>query len=220
MEDQQLNDDSHYEISLTATQAFVAFVLLLLSLVASFAFGVMVGRGQLDTEAAKRGKDAETTQITERPMPAVTAEQAVAEPVTETAAAETAAEAGVEFEISAPAEPVAAKPAPVEESTTTPPAPIAAPAAKTPPPVAVPPPAPASGPVWAQLLATGDQTRAEQLAAKLIDAGFTAAFVDRVKGDKGTIHRVRVRFRSDAEARAAVPKLQSYTTEKVLVTTK
>src|SRR5438132_13287364 len=39
-------DQSHYEISLTAGQAFVAFVLLLLSLAASFAFGLVIGRGQ------------------------------------------------------------------------------------------------------------------------------------------------------------------------------
>lgn len=211
MEDQQLNDDSHYEISLTATQAFVAFVLLLLSLAAAFAFGVMVGRGQLDPEASKRGGEAETTQITERPMPTTPAESVPAEPVAETAAPEAAAtEAGDEIEISSPAAavptatsaiPPAAKPVPPAQ-------PVAAPAPAT------------SGPVYAQLLATSDAKRAETLAAKLIDAGFTAAFVDRVKSDKGTIHRVRVRFRSDADARAAVPALQKYTTENVLVTTK
>src|SRR5256886_16248909 len=40
------DDQSHYEISLTAGQAFVAFVLLLLSLAASFAFGLMISRAQ------------------------------------------------------------------------------------------------------------------------------------------------------------------------------
>ncbi|MDQ6803364.1 MAG: hypothetical protein M3041_21385, partial [Acidobacteriota bacterium] len=39
-------DQSHYEISLTAGQAFVAFVLLLLSLAASFAFGLMISHAQ------------------------------------------------------------------------------------------------------------------------------------------------------------------------------
>jgi len=216
MEEQQLNDDSHYEISLTATQAFVAFVLLLLSLAASFAFGVMVGRGQLDPEAAKRARDAETTQITERPMPVIPAETSATETVADAGAPATSTEVGDEVEInspspaaptdSAPATPVTT-PATVKPDTPAPSAPATAPAAST-------------GPVYAQLLATGDATRAETLAAKLIDAGFTAAFVDRVKGDKGTIHRVRVRFRTDADARAAVPKLQPYTTEKVLVTTK
>jgi hypothetical protein len=41
-------DQSHYEISLTAGQAFVAFVLLLLSIAASFGFGLMIGKGQGD----------------------------------------------------------------------------------------------------------------------------------------------------------------------------
>src|SRR5687768_11407389 len=48
MEEQHHDDQSHYEISLTAGQAFVAFVLLLLSLAASFAFGLMLGKGQGD----------------------------------------------------------------------------------------------------------------------------------------------------------------------------
>src|SRR6266702_2736695 len=45
-EEQLIDDQSHYEISLTAGQAFIAFVLLLLSLAASFAFGLVIGRGQ------------------------------------------------------------------------------------------------------------------------------------------------------------------------------
>ena len=48
----QHDDQSHYEISLTAGQAFLAFVLLLLSLAASFAFGLIVGRGQGDDRVA------------------------------------------------------------------------------------------------------------------------------------------------------------------------
>ena len=47
MSEEPITDDqSHYEVSLTAGQAFLAFVLLLLSLAASFAFGLMIGRGQ------------------------------------------------------------------------------------------------------------------------------------------------------------------------------
>src|SRR5512146_986566 len=77
MSDEQVVDDSsHYEISLTAGQAFVAFVLLLLSLAASFAFGVMIGKGQGDdrlvvkqspgvvTEAAAaKGDDARIVEL-------------------------------------------------------------------------------------------------------------------------------------------------------------
>src|SRR5437763_1439917 len=89
---------SHYEISLTAGQAFVAFVLLLLSLAASFAFGLMIGKGQAD----------------------------------------------------------------------------------------------------------------ERLAAKVINRGFTSAYVERGANDKGTIWRVRVKFPSEAEANAALPRLREF----------
>ena len=51
-------DQSHYEISLTAGQAFVAFVLLLLSLAASFAFGLMIGKGQADERLVVRKEPA------------------------------------------------------------------------------------------------------------------------------------------------------------------
>lgn len=57
MEEVLTDDQSHYEISLTAGQAFVAFVLLLLSLAASFAFGLLIGRGATDEHLALR-KDA------------------------------------------------------------------------------------------------------------------------------------------------------------------
>jgi hypothetical protein len=57
-----VDDQSHYEISLTAGQAFVAFVLLLLSLAASFAFGLMIGKGQADERLVVRK---ETPVVTE-----------------------------------------------------------------------------------------------------------------------------------------------------------
>src|SRR5207302_11242740 len=57
--DEVLSDDqSHYEVSLTAGQAFVAFVLLLLSLAASFAFGLMIGKGQADERLVVRKEPA------------------------------------------------------------------------------------------------------------------------------------------------------------------
>src|SRR6476620_1951121 len=63
MSEELLTDEqSHYEISLTAGQAFVAFVLLLLSLAASFAFGLMIGRGQGDDRLVVRK---EPTVVTE-----------------------------------------------------------------------------------------------------------------------------------------------------------
>ena len=57
-----VDDQSHYEISLTAGQAFAAFVLLLLSLAASFAFGLMLGKGQADERLVVRK---ETPVVTE-----------------------------------------------------------------------------------------------------------------------------------------------------------
>jgi septal ring-binding cell division protein DamX len=65
-------------------------------------------------------------------------------------------------------------------------------------------------PHFAQLLSTSDQKTAEALAAKLIDGGFTSAYVERGMTDKGTIFRVRVKFPSEQEARAAVTKLSQF----------
>src|SRR6476469_11061834 len=57
-----IDDQSHYEVSLTAGQAFVAFVLLLLSLAASFAFGLMIGRGQADERLVVKKEPAVVTE--------------------------------------------------------------------------------------------------------------------------------------------------------------
>ena len=65
MEEHTADDSSHYEISLTAGQAFVAFVLLLLSLAASFAFGLMLGKGQADDRLVVQK---ETPVVTEAAM--------------------------------------------------------------------------------------------------------------------------------------------------------
>src|SRR5438094_9251465 len=56
------DDQSHYEISLTAGQAFIAFVLLLLSLAASFAFGLMIGKGQGDERLVVRKEPSIVTE--------------------------------------------------------------------------------------------------------------------------------------------------------------
>jgi cell division septation protein DedD len=195
--EQQLNDDSsHYEISLTAGQAFVAFVLLLLSLAASFAFGIMVGRGQGPDLVATRQEP--VSAITEEPVIVEIPETVPAAPV-ESTRPETADRGGDDFVIE-PARATETPPRPAEPETPAPPSSTA--------PV----------PHFAQLLSTGDQKTAELLAARLIDDGFTAAYVERTKGDSGMIHRVRVRFPTEADARAAVPKLQRYTTEEIWVT--
>jgi hypothetical protein len=166
----EAEDQSHYEISLTAGQAFVAFVLLLLSLAASFAFGLMISHAQPGpiNEAA--------SVMQKKSPPAAKAEIAVRED---------------DFK------------APTIESG--PPAiqpvkPAAQPAAPT-------------QPTYAQLLSTADQKSAEALAAKLIERGFTAAYVERTTGEKGPTFRVRIKFPTEGEAHAAETRLKEFSKE-------
>jgi cell division septation protein DedD len=207
-----VDDQSHYEISLTAGQAFVAFVLLLLSLAASFAFGLMLGKGQADERLVVRK---ETPVVTEAAlMPKKNAGEivelgvsdddfvapetnttATAAPVTDSAASTTAVTPVIEEE----APPAAATTtAPQQPPTTT---------------IAVAAPPPVSVPHIAQLLSTGDQKTAEALAVRVINRGFNTAYVERGTTDKGPVYRVRVRFNSEAEARAAEPKLREFSKE-------
>ena len=168
MEEVLTDDQSHYEISLTAGQAFVAFVLLLLSLAASFAFGLMIGKGQTDDHLVARREPA-----------AVINEAAVAPKKVAPKVAEVAND---DFK------PSVVEPAPDVKAT----APVEA------------------VPAFAQILSSADQKTAEALAARLIEGGFTAAYVERTTTDKGTIFRVRIKFPSEAEAHAAEPKLKAF----------
>lgn len=222
------DDQSHYEISLTAGQAFAAFVLLMLSLAAAFAFGLMIGKGQADdrlvvqketpvvTEASLAPKKSEgrivelgvedndfqeagTTSVgdTAEHIPTETMSAVLEETTT------TEAPAIIESAAAAPAAtPVAATPAPVQSAAATP--------AAT---------AGARVTTYAQLLSTSDQKTAETLAAKLIDRGFTAAYVERGSNANGPIYRVRVKFGSEPEARAAEPRLREFSKE-VWITTR
>jgi cell division septation protein DedD len=222
------DDQSHYEISLTAGQAFVAFVLLLLSLAAAFAFGLMIGKGQADERLVVRKEtpvvnEASLTpkknegQIVELGVANDDFEEMAAQPAPATDSTVTAAivEEGAPATTTSTAATETAPP--VAEAVTTPPA--ATPVVAT--PVATPP---ATAGVlhvttYAQLLSTSDQKTAEALAARLIDRGFTAAYVERGTADKGPIYRVRVKFDSEADARAAEVKLKQYSKE-VWITTK
>ena len=187
-----IDDQSHYEVSLTAGQAFLAFVLLLLSLAAAFAFGLLIGRGQADDKLSVR-KDAAVLNETGAPA-AKSSTRNVDVAVKDD-----------DFK--------AAEPAKLVEETSAPPAAAA-------PPRPAPSPAAASTahasaaavavPHYAQVLSTSDQKTAEGLAAKLIDGGFNSAYVERTATGKGTVYRVRVRFPSETEARAAVAKLSTY----------
>lgn len=188
-DDPMPDDSSHYEISLTAGQAFTAFVLLLLSLALSFAFGIMIGKG--------RAED----RLVVRSQPSVIEE---AEPAGD----------GSIVELGVPP----TQPAEPESSTI-----VEEPPATLEPEPAVPPPAtetPESSaiPHFAQLLSTREAAAAEALAARLIDDGYTSAYVERVPSDDGgMIYRVRVRFSSEQAARQAVESLRAYAPGEIWV---
>ena len=209
MEEQHAVDDqSHYEISLTAGQAFIAFVLLLLSLAASFAFGLMLGKGQADERLVVRK---ETPVVTEAALiPKKNAGEIVELGVTADDFQEAEAEpAATDTTVTNTETAVISE----EPAATTTEAPPQHPAVTT-PVVATPAATPAPAvPHIAQLLSTGDQKIAEALAVRVINRGFNTAYVERGSTDKGPIYRVRVRFDSEAEARAAEPKLREFSKE-------
>src|SRR5436190_13673737 len=183
------DDQSHYEISLTAGQAFVAFVLLLLSLAASFAFGLMIGKGQADERLVVRKEPAVVNEGPAKKTEAKLVDLGIGnddfKPKTDTVT-ETAPPAGP-----------APSPAPLTSSEPSTPAP--------------------QQPVYAQLLSTFDQKVADALAAKLIDGGFTSAYVERGPSEKGTLFKVRVKFPSEGEARAAEAKLREFSKDVWIV---
>jgi len=182
MEEVLTDDQSHYEISLTAGQAFVAFVLLLLSLAASFAFGLLIGRGAADEHLVVR-KDAPVITETVAPKKVVV-DQDFKEPAP--AATQPGPQPTIEKAAASAAPTSVGRPAEANPHTT---------------------------PVYAQLLSTSDQKTAEGLAAKLIEGGFTAAYVERGSTEKGTVFRVRVKFSSDADAHTAEAKLKQFSKE-------
>jgi hypothetical protein len=200
-----MDDSSHYEVSLTAGQAFIAFVLLLLSLAATFAFGLMIGRGQADERLVVRKEPAvinEGSVLAAKKNSGQLVDLGIgnddfkAPPATTPAMTETAPAAAAtitEAAVVPLTETVLPAPAVIAEA----PKPVAKPIAITP-----------SGPVYAQLLVTSDQKTADALAAKLIDHGFMSSYVERSNGEKGMTFKVRVKFSSDTEARASESKLK------------
>lgn len=214
-----VDDQSHYEISLTAGQAFVAFVLLLLSLAAAFAFGLMLGKGQADERLVVRKEAAvvnEASLIPKKGEGRIVELGVANDDFETTATTETAAPATDTTMTATVIEEAPAAAAPATATTEPAPTPVAT-TASTPAPA----PAPAALHVttYAQLLSTSDQKTAEALAARLINRGFTAAYVERGSTEKGPVYRVRVKFDSDAEARAAEPKLKEFSKE-VWITSK
>ncbi len=197
-------DQSHYEESLTAGQAFVAFVFLLLSLAASFAFGLMMGRGQGEDRLVVKRDPAIVTEASAVPKKGAgrIVELGVANDDFKQQGADTAPVATI-------VEPLVEEALPVTSA-------VSAPALSTASSVegtVSKPVATANRPVFAQLLSTSDQKTAESLATKLIERGFDSAYVERGATQKGPVFRVRVRFPSNAEARAAETKLKEFATE-------
>jgi hypothetical protein len=223
MEEHAIADDqSHYEISLTAGQAFVAFVLLLLSLAAAFAFGLMIGKGQADDRLVVQKA---TPVVTEASLTPRKNEGRIVElgveaddfqsdtSATETAASEATVTATVVEEAPVVTETAGETPAGQPAGT-----PAVQPPAQQQPAQAAPPQQ-HNVTTYAQLLSTSDQKTAETLAVRLINRGFTAAYVERGSSDKGPVFRVRVKFDSEPEARAAEPKLKEFSKE-VWITSK
>ena len=192
-EDVLTDDQSHYEVSLTAGQAFLAFVLLLLSLAAAFAFGLILGRGQGDDRSLTRRQDAAVVNEVSPAAKVQPREVAVKDDDFKQVVPPTVTEE--KTPVSTPA-PAPARVVPAKAGTYT----EAKPAVTK----------EAGVPYFAQLLSTSDQKTAEALAAKLIDAGFTSSYVERTITEKGTVYRVRTRFASEGEARAAEGKLKAF----------
>ena len=200
-QDPMHDDSSHYEISLTAAQAFTAFVLILLSLAASFAFGIIIGRGRSEVGAKVQSgptileEKALGNEVTDIEPP----EQRVASP-SGSAGSETSPAATIPPESKSTAR--AGSPGPV------PPSPVVVEASTEPVPHV------------AQLLSTQEAASAESLAARLIDDGFTTAYVERVRGENGMIYRVRVEYPSEAAARNATTRLGPYAPGEIWVSRK
>lgn len=206
MAESGLDDSSHYEVSLTPGQAFFAFVLLLLSLAASFAFGIMIGKGQIDDRLVVRREPLVISESSASRSDSKIVELGVPDESEFSAAPEAATTA------TSTSAAIIEEPAPAETSTTT------ETAAALPNPDA--PPAAPSEPVFAQVLSSSDKSAAESLAARLIDQGFQTAYVERQMGGTVPVYRVRVKFGSEADARSSVDRLKSITKSDVWITKK
>jgi cell division protein FtsN len=191
----------------------LAFVLLLLSLAASFAFGLMIGKGQADERLVVRketpvvtegalvpGKTKSDGRIVELGVEDDDFRSDTAEPAAEPAATTTDTPPVTTATVIETPATDAATPAVIEP----------APAAVTTPPPPAATPAKPGVTTYAQLLSTGDQKTAEALAARLIDRGFNSAYVERGSSEKGATYRVRVKFASEAEARSAESRLHEF----------
>lgn len=201
--EQTRDDSSHYEVSLTAGQAFIAFVLLLFSLAASFAFGVIIGKERNSGPLIARRETPVIVEGRSRGDSPKIVELGVGD----------APAARIIEEQPAPVEPEAQETMPVNSAAV-----IAAAAGAESPTTTTAGSQSAEGPWYAQLLSTSDVKSAEALAARLIDNGYTSAYVQRNAGEQGNVFRVRVRFPDEGAARAAAMPLKAFSKGDVWVT--
>lgn len=221
IEETMSDDSSHYEVSLTSGQALVAFVLLLLSLGASFAFGLMIGKGQMDERLVVRNEPTVVTEGQPSPSDGKIVELGAAS-LPEPLRSKARANSDLRI-VEEPMPEDSGMPAEESEDSVPSTTPVPAPASRPPAPVPARPiqastPDRPDSPVYAQLLSTGDAKSAESLAARLIEQGFTSAYVERGNGPQGMLYRVRVRFGAEPEARAAVDRLKSISKGEIWIT--
>ncbi|MDX1584135.1 MAG: hypothetical protein R3338_11105, partial [Thermoanaerobaculia bacterium] len=76
MVDEPIHDDSsYYEISITAGQAFLAVVLLIASLAAAFAFGIIVGQARAKEQTSTASSTATIVEEEDAASPVVEVEE-------------------------------------------------------------------------------------------------------------------------------------------------
>jgi cell division protein FtsN len=210
-------EPSYYEIALTGRQVLVAFVVLLVCLVAAFFSGVWIGSGGGDSEerppevAREEASDGEPLQelsfFEEEPMDRPRDLGEVArEPRRDTTLLEDVdgprADRAERARREREAEARTAEP-PDETDPTPPPAPEPRPA---PQPAPATPSSPATtGDLVIQVFVSGEEPAARDMLARVTGKGFRA-FLSPVTDGGRTLYRVRVgpfERRSDAEATAA-----------------
>jgi cell division septation protein DedD len=190
------HEPSYYEIALTHRQVLVAFVVLLVALVAAFFTGVWVGKGgaaaPLAAEATKPAPSPASAPLEEfrffseegqRPAASVPPPAPAQRPAVPAPGPGTTLVADLEAE-AAPAPP-ASVPTPEREVETPEPAPAA------PPPAATAGRAPEEGGLVVQVFSSPDAVQARRILQRLTAGGFRA-FLSPVEVGSQTMHRVRI----------------------------
>src|SRR5687767_1862232 len=220
------HEPSYYEIALTNRQVLVAFVILLVCLLAAFLSGVWVGRDNSTVQAAAGAPPAAPAAGQEKPLaeyrffseegkrPGAPTGAVPAPPTAKAPPLEPDPGPGttlLDDVGGAPAadragQPAAAAPAPApgDEEPGAPPAPPAAEPIENPPasPALAAPPAaePGGGEMVIQVFSSPDEPQAKRILERLAGAGF-AAFLSPVRVGNQTMHRVRIGpFTDRAEA--------------------